>query len=167
MPFFSNLKKVLNLSAGEQKKKKPNFQHVLLDKDPEEVWEIVGELGDGAFGKVHKVNHREKEICAAAKICELESEDELTDFMVEIDILSEISHENVIKLYESFYFQNKLWVSLLPSVLHQHLFISVRLQFAPCCKLWSRQTARGAISPMFALASVEILHPDVFVPLSH
>ena len=49
---------------------------------------------------------------AAAKICILETEDELEDFLVEIDILYEISHPNVIKLYEAFYNEDKLWVSL-------------------------------------------------------
>jgi len=78
-------------------------------------------LGDGAFGKVHKVRHRERrlpaiggggggDLLAAAKICVLENDDELDDFVVEINILAEISHENVIKLYEAFFYQNKLWV---------------------------------------------------------
>lgn len=80
-----------------------------------QVWEIIGELGDGAFGKVHKVRHRQRPdgLLAAAKICVLETEDELADFMVEIDILSEVSHENVIKLFEAYFYQDKLWVSQL------------------------------------------------------
>ena len=36
MPFFSNLKKVLNL-GGDAKKKKPNLEHIAVDVDPEEV----------------------------------------------------------------------------------------------------------------------------------
>ena len=39
---------------------------------PDDVWEIVGELGDGAFGKVHKARHRVDGTLAAAKICQLE-----------------------------------------------------------------------------------------------
>ena len=35
---------------------------------PEEVWDIVGELGDGAFGKVYKSQHKENRIFAAAKV---------------------------------------------------------------------------------------------------
>eukprot|EP00095_Tigriopus_kingsejongensis_P008515 maker-scaffold181_size278858-snap-gene-1.33 protein:Tk08515 transcript:maker-scaffold181_size278858-snap-gene-1.33-mRNA-1 annotation:"ste20-like serine threonine-protein kinase" len=110
MPFFSNLKKVLSLGSGEPKKKKLNFQNIHLELNPEEIWEIVGELGDGAFGKVHKVVNRQTELLAAAKVCALESEEELEDFMVEIDILSEISHVNVIKLYEAYYFGDALWI---------------------------------------------------------
>ena len=71
-----------------------------------------GELGDGAFGKVHKARHRaNRDVYAAAKICVLESEEELEDFTIEIDILSEVSHENVIELFEAYYYQDKLWVS--------------------------------------------------------
>ena len=78
-----------------------------------QIWEIIGDLGDGAFGKVHKVRHRQRPdgLLAAGKICVLETEDELSDFMVEIDILAEVAHDNVIKLYEAYFYQNKLWVS--------------------------------------------------------
>ncbi len=61
---------------------------------------------------MHKVRHRERPdaLLAAAKICVLENDEELDDFVVEIDILAEVSHNNVIKLYEAFFYQNKLWV---------------------------------------------------------
>lgn len=112
MPFFSNLKKVLSLGTVDKKKRPPSMDKILVDVDPETNWEIIGELGDGAFGKVHKVCHRHKTgLYAAAKVCVLETEDELEDFMVEIDILSDLSHRNVITLYEAYYFQDKLWVS--------------------------------------------------------
>lgn len=115
MPFFSNLKKVLSLGSGEAKKKKPNLSHICVDEDPEGRWEIVGDLGDGAFGKVHKVRRRDatvhdEELYAAAKICVLESDEELNDFMVEIDILTAVQHPNIIGLHEAYFFQNKLWV---------------------------------------------------------
>lgn len=51
MSFF-NFRKIFKL--GVEKKKK-QYEHVRRDENPEEIWEIVGELGDGAFGKVFKV----------------------------------------------------------------------------------------------------------------
>lgn len=51
MSFF-NFRKIFRL--GSEKKKK-QYDHVHRDTNPEEIWEIVGELGDGAFGKVYKV----------------------------------------------------------------------------------------------------------------
>ena len=115
MPFFSNLKKVLNLGNSgldSKKKKQQLFANIRTDVNPEEIWDLIGELGDGAFGKVHKARHRvNRDLFAAAKICVLESEDELEDFTVEIDILTDVTHTNVIELYEAFYYQDKLWVS--------------------------------------------------------
>lgn len=40
-------------------KKKKEFSYIIKDVDPYTVWEIIGELGDGSFGKVYKVNRIE------------------------------------------------------------------------------------------------------------
>lgn len=53
MSFF-NFRKIFKL-GGEKKKKQ--YEHVKRDLNPEDYWEIIGELGDGAFGKVFKVRH--------------------------------------------------------------------------------------------------------------
>lgn len=44
-------------------------------------------------------------------MCTLEDEENLSDHMVEIDILSEIKHRNIVELYEAFSLDDKLWVS--------------------------------------------------------
>lgn len=51
---FANFRRILRLSTFEKRKSR-EYEHVRRDVDPNEVWEIVGELGDGAFGKVYKV----------------------------------------------------------------------------------------------------------------
>jgi STE20-like kinase len=112
MSFLSSIKKVLNIGQSDSKKRKC-FQHIKEDIDPETIWDIIGELGDGAFGKVHKARHKEHGRLAAAKICALETEDELSDFTVEIDILHDLSHDNIIQLYDAYYFDSKLWVSCI------------------------------------------------------
>jgi hypothetical protein len=43
-------------------------------------------------------------------MCALEGEEELSDFMIEIDILSDCKHENIVQLYEAFFTNGKLWV---------------------------------------------------------
>lgn len=56
MSFFNNLKnlkKVLHLGGGgNDAKKKRVFNNIRMDCSPDEYWEMIGELGDGAFGKV-------------------------------------------------------------------------------------------------------------------
>lgn len=52
MSFF-NFRKIFKLGPDRKKKQ---YEHVHRDVNPEDFWEIIGELGDGAFGKVFKVN---------------------------------------------------------------------------------------------------------------
>ncbi|XP_041424596.1 STE20-like serine/threonine-protein kinase isoform X2 [Xenopus laevis] len=106
MSFF-NFRKIFKL-GGEKKKKQ--YEHVKRDQNPEELWEIVGELGDGAFGKVYKAQNKETGILAAAKVIDTKSEDELEDYMVEIDILASCDHANIVKLLDAFYYENNLWI---------------------------------------------------------
>lgn len=54
MSFLSNLKKAFHFGGNEAKKKKL-YNNIKMDVDPEEFWDMIGELGDGAFGKVYKV----------------------------------------------------------------------------------------------------------------
>ncbi|XP_037820728.1 serine/threonine-protein kinase 10 isoform X2 [Lucilia sericata] len=108
MSFINNLKKVFHL--GGEAKKKRHGNNIKMDTDPAEIWEIVGELGDGAFGKVYKAQNKETSQFAAAKMCILEAVADLSDHMVEIDILSEIKHPNIVELYEAFYIDLKLWM---------------------------------------------------------
>ncbi|CAG4948322.1 unnamed protein product [Parnassius apollo] len=112
MSFFNNLKKVLHLGSGHDAKKKKVFSNIRDNCDPNEQWDMIGELGDGAFGKVYKAQHKTTGQLAAAKMCVLDNEDDLADFTVEIDILSECRHPNVVELHEAYFIDNKLWMLL-------------------------------------------------------
>uniref|UniRef100_A0A9J7ZLD4 non-specific serine/threonine protein kinase n=1 Tax=Cyprinus carpio carpio TaxID=630221 RepID=A0A9J7ZLD4_CYPCA len=106
MSFF-NFRKIFKL--GTEKKKK-QYEHVHRDINPEEIWEIVGELGDGAFGKVYKAQNKQTGILAAAKVIDTKTEAELEDYMVEIDILASCDHQYIVKLLDAFYYESKLWI---------------------------------------------------------
>lgn len=112
MSFLNNLKKVFHLGGSDAKKKR-TYNNIHMDADMAENWDLIGELGDGAFGKVFKAQQKQTRQLAAAKMCTLEDEENLSDHMVEIDILSEIKHENVVKLYEAYSLLDKLWVSVV------------------------------------------------------
>ncbi|KAF7664706.1 hypothetical protein LDENG_00168770 [Lucifuga dentata] len=106
MSFF-NFRKIFKLGA---EKKKKQYEHVRRDENPEEVWDIIGELGDGAFGKVFKAQNKQTGILAAAKVIDTKSEEELEDYMVEIEILASCCHQNIVKLLDAFYYESKLWI---------------------------------------------------------
>lgn len=52
---LARFSRILRLPTLEIKKKVKQYEHVHRDINPNDIWEIVGELGDGAFGKVYKV----------------------------------------------------------------------------------------------------------------
>uniref|UniRef100_A0A665XCM3 non-specific serine/threonine protein kinase n=1 Tax=Echeneis naucrates TaxID=173247 RepID=A0A665XCM3_ECHNA len=106
MSFF-NFRKIFKL--GPDKKKK-QYEHVHRDVNPEEIWDIIGELGDGAFGKVYKAQNKQNGTLAAAKVIDTKTEDELEDYMVEIDILASCDHHYIVKLLDAFYYEGKLWI---------------------------------------------------------
>eukprot|EP00117_Sycon_ciliatum_P009942 scpid22636/ scgid12036/ Serine/threonine-protein kinase 10 len=98
---------------GKSAREKREYPNIKMNQDPDLFWEIVGELGDGAFGKVYKAKHRERGSLAAAKIVELGDGDELDDFVVEIDILAACGHHpHILSLEEAYLFKGKLWMLL-------------------------------------------------------
>ncbi|KAF6083149.1 serine/threonine kinase 10 [Phyllostomus discolor] len=108
---FANFRRILRLSTFEKRKSR-EYEHVRRDLDPNEVWEIVGELGDGAFGKVYKAKNKETGDLAAAKVIETKSEEELEDYMVEIEILATCQHPYIVKLLGAYYYDGKLWIMI-------------------------------------------------------
>ncbi|KAJ8408783.1 hypothetical protein AAFF_G00246010 [Aldrovandia affinis] len=109
---FAKFSKILRLSSFDLKKKAKQYEHVHRDLNPNDIWEIIGELGDGAFGKVYKAKNKETGILAAAKVIETKTEEELEDYMVEIDILASCNHHYIVKLLDAFYYDNKLWIMI-------------------------------------------------------
>ncbi|XP_066447382.1 serine/threonine-protein kinase 10 [Eleutherodactylus coqui] len=107
---FANFRRILRFTGDKRRLRE--YEHVRRDVDPNTVWEIVGELGDGAFGKVYKAKNRETGILAAAKVIDTKSEEELEDYMVEIEILATCNHPNIVKLLGAYYYDNKLWIMI-------------------------------------------------------
>lgn len=59
-----------------------------------------------------QARNKETGVLAAAKVIETKSEEELEDYIVEIDILATCNHHYIVKLLDAFYYEQKLWVSL-------------------------------------------------------
>lgn len=89
---------------------KARHRALIIDKDPKKYWKVLNELGDGSFGKVYRAKNRMGDEYAAIKMFEKCDEDELDDCLVELDILKECKHRNIVMLFDAFFFESKLWV---------------------------------------------------------
>lgn len=66
---LAKFSRILRLPTLEIKKKVKQYEHVHRDINPNDIWEIVGELGDGAFGKVYKVGWTPAESSSLCSLC--------------------------------------------------------------------------------------------------
>ncbi|XP_037110305.1 STE20-like kinase b [Syngnathus acus] len=156
MSFF-NLRKIFKL--GTEKKKK-QYENVRRDENPEEIWTIIGELGDGAFGKVFKAQNKQTGVLAAAKVIDTKTEEELEDYMVEIDILASCDHQNIVKLLDAFYFEGKLWILIefcAGGAVDAVMLELERALTEPQIKVVCRQTLQALVY----LHDIKIIHRDL------
>uniref|UniRef100_A0A8C9W1D3 non-specific serine/threonine protein kinase n=1 Tax=Scleropages formosus TaxID=113540 RepID=A0A8C9W1D3_SCLFO len=156
---LAKFSKILRLPTSDKKKAK-QYEHVRRDLNPCDLWEIVGELGDGAFGKVYKAKNKETGVLAAAKVIETKSEEELEDYMVEIDILASCDHRYIVKLLDAFYFDNKLWIMIefCPGGAVDAIMLELdRALLEPQIQVICRQTLEALVY----LHSKKIIHRDL------
>lgn len=60
---------------------------------------------------------------AALKSVDFSMEEELEDLMVEIDILNECKHPNILQLHEAYVFGKKIWVFLIFLHIHSQMYL--------------------------------------------
>ena len=98
------------------KAKEPQLgANVIKDRDPENSWETLNKLGDGAFAVVYRAKHRSEDKFSALKLVEdIKSieESEMMLVMLEIEILSKCKHEFVLGLDEAYIYHDKLYMYL-------------------------------------------------------
>lgn len=82
------------------------------ERSPLTEWKLIKELGDGAFGKVYQAFHEQNKENAAVKVINDCTDDELPDHTVEINILSECEHKNIIGFYDAYYHDKRLYIFL-------------------------------------------------------
>lgn len=111
MAFFGNFVKFFSRNSNNDTSRKRLNPFVRIDVDPLTSWENVDVIGDGAFGKVHKARHKTDDRLAALKEMVLESDEDLEDLKVEIEILVSCRQKYIVDLLEAYLFENRLWVS--------------------------------------------------------
>ncbi|VDK47472.1 unnamed protein product [Anisakis simplex] len=79
-----------------------------LNKPPEEVFDIVGKLGEGSYGSVHKAVHRESGHVLAIKKVPVDTD--LQEIIKEISIMQQCDSKYVVKYYGSYFKNSDLWI---------------------------------------------------------
>ncbi|CAD8125833.1 unnamed protein product [Paramecium sonneborni] len=76
--------------------------------DPEEEYELLEIIGEGAYAKVYKGRHKEDNQIVAIKIIPMV--DEVENLVQEIKILKDCQHVNIVQFLKSYYKDNNLWL---------------------------------------------------------
>ena len=81
-------------------------------EDPEEIFEVLEQLGEGSYGSVYKALHKQSGNIVALKIVPIAGEAE--SLKKEISILKACQCEHIVKYYGSYYQDlhgdKKLWL---------------------------------------------------------
>ncbi len=87
---------------------------ILENKEPlPKLYKIVNKIGKGCFGKVFKVHHYDTGQLRALKVVKKEIvklQDDNKKFLKEIEVLSQLDHPNIIKIFEYFLAQDCYYV---------------------------------------------------------
>ena len=83
------------------------------------------------------------------KQVEIADETELEEYSVEIDILSQCRHKNIVGIYEAYYFNSKLCVSILSMCLrfcsHVALKLMIWCELSYLDQLWPGTVASCSV----------------------
>ena len=79
-----------------------------LTRQPEEVFDILGKLGEGSYGSVFKAIHKDTDGILAIKQVPVDTD--LQEIIKEISIMQQCDSPYVVKYYGSYFKNTDLWV---------------------------------------------------------
>uniref|UniRef100_A0A5S6R2W3 non-specific serine/threonine protein kinase n=1 Tax=Trichuris muris TaxID=70415 RepID=A0A5S6R2W3_TRIMR len=79
-----------------------------LNKQPEEVFDILCKLGEGSYGSVFKAIHKKSGQCLAIKQVPVDTD--LQEIIKEISIMQQCDSPFVVKYYGSYFKNSDLWI---------------------------------------------------------
>ncbi|XP_003385366.1 PREDICTED: serine/threonine-protein kinase 3-like [Amphimedon queenslandica] len=79
-----------------------------LMKEPEDVFDLLEKIGEGAYGAVYKALHKESGQLLAIKQVPVDAD--LQDIIKEISIMQQCDSQYVVKYYGSYFKNTDLWI---------------------------------------------------------
>jgi calcium-dependent protein kinase len=132
------------------------------EANPESLYEMIEELGEGAFGRVVKVKHLKTGEIRAMKIVDkglLNDGFDEEEIANEINILKSLDHPNIIKVYEYFDYKTNLFIvnELIPN---GDLFKLIE-QKTLLCEPLALRILQQMLSAVHFLHSENVIHGDI------
>ncbi|VDD90507.1 unnamed protein product [Enterobius vermicularis] len=105
---IKDMVEVLNRRDSDASSDHFKLDATALNKPPEEVFDIVGKLGEGSYGSVHKAIHKESGHILAVKKVPVDTD--LQEIIKEISIMQQCDSKYVVKYYGSYFKNSDLWI---------------------------------------------------------
>lgn len=131
-------------------------------RNPEDIYEQISELGEGSFGRVIKVRHKETGDYRAIKIINksvILDEIQEEDIESEIRILKELDHPYIIRLHEYFLYRNNLFI--VSELVEGWDLFKVIEKYRPLSELIATKILFQLLSAVCYLHSQNIFHGDL------
>lgn len=130
--------------------------------NPEDHYQLDQELGEGAYGRVVKVIHKQTGQIRAMKIVDKQLLDEAVDSKEienEISVLKSLDHPNIIKVYEYFDYKTHLFIvnELIPN---GDLFKLIETKKS-ISELYSLRIIYQVLAAVKYLHSENVIHGDI------
>lgn len=134
---------------------KANYRNI------KEVYKIESTLGKGSFATVKKAKHRETGVRYAVKVISKSkiSDEEKLAVQMEIDILKQMDHPNIVKLMDVFE-DERHWCLVMELMLGGELFDEILLK-EHFSEKEARECCRQIIDAIGYCHSQEIVHRDI------
>ena len=75
-----------------------------------EEYEPLGQLGEGGYGQVYLVKHKKMNLLRAMKVIPIKSKTSGEKTEEEIELLKQLDHPNIVKLFEYFIYDDKYYL---------------------------------------------------------
>jgi calcium-dependent protein kinase len=136
----------------------------LINSKPEDNYKIINKLGKGSFGSVYKVKHKITGDIRAMKIIKNTT---VTDnsgeankkFLKEIQVLKELEHPNIIKIFE-YYIDNKYHYIITELLTGGELYETI-VKFQKFNEKKAAYIMKQILSALNYLHSKGIVHRDI------
>lgn len=127
-----------------------------------ESYDLISKIGTGTFGKVYKVRHKNTKQFRAMKVVKLDTinyQDDEHAFLKEIEMLSQLDHPNIIKIYE--YFKDDLHYYVITEFAHGGELYEKIYTIKNYCEADAAIIMKQLLSVVFYIHSRGIVHRDL------